>query len=104
MRRIVLLGVFVMAGAAVFWTNYGVTAEVAAAGSQPVVLRASLVLDGRGHILRDTSIVVENGKIARLDPKATGPTYDLRGPTALPGGSGAHVHIGSHFDAGGRRA
>ena len=104
MRRIILLGVFVMPGAAVLLANRGRKAEALAAGSQPVVLRASLVLDGRGHILRDTSIVVENRKIARLDPKATGRTYDLRGLTVLPGWIDTHVHIGWHFDAGGRLA
>ena len=46
MRRIILLGVFVMPGAAVLLANRGRKAEALAAGSQPVVLRASLVLDG----------------------------------------------------------
>src|ERR1700716_1048219 len=74
-------------------------------GSAPVViLRASTMLDGRGHILHDTTIVVEDGKIARLDRNAKGATYDLRGLTVLPGWIDAHVHPTWHFDTTGRLA
>ena len=40
------------------------TAALSAAhGQQTVVLKASTILDGKGHVLRDTSIVVEGEKI-----------------------------------------
>jgi len=70
----------------------------------PVILRASTVLDGRGQVLRDVSIVIENGKIARLDSNGKGASYDLRGLTVLPGWIDAHVHPTWHFDAAGRLA
>lgn len=70
----------------------------------PIVILADRVLDGRGHDLGATRIVVENGKISRLDPKATAVTYDLRGLTVLPGFIDTHVHIGSHFGVDGRIA
>src|ERR1051325_10943366 len=70
----------------------------------PVVIQADRVLDGRGGVIRDTRIVIEHGKIARLDPKAAGGTYDPRGYTVLPGGIDVHVHIGSHFGRDGRLA
>src|ERR1700746_2388530 len=35
-----------------------------------VVIGAGAVLDGRGHMLRDTRIIVEGAKIVALDPKA----------------------------------
>src|ERR1041385_6248241 len=70
----------------------------------PVVIQADRVLDGRGGVIRDTRIVIERGKIARLDPKAAGATYDLRGYTVLPGWIDVHVHIGSHFGRDGRIA
>lgn len=73
-------------------------------GTKPIVLRASLILDGRGNILRNTRVVIENGKIARIDEKAEGETYDLRGLTVMPGWIDTHVHIGWHFDADGRLA
>lgn len=47
-------------------------------------------------------MVIENGRIARLDPKAHGATYDLRGLTVLPGWIDTHVHITNHFGANGR--
>src|ERR1044071_1515986 len=31
----------------------------------PIVIQADRILDGRGQVLRDTRIVIENGKIAR---------------------------------------
>ncbi len=52
-----------------------------------IVLAASTVLDGKGHILRNTRIVVEDSTIIALDPKAAPVDYDLRGMTVLPGGS-----------------
>lgn len=70
----------------------------------PVVIQADRILDGRGGILPPTRIVVENGKITRLDPNAAGAAYDLRGYTVLPGWIDTHVHIGSHFGPDGRLA
>ena len=81
-----------------------VARQDAAAGGEPIVLRVGTVLDGRGQALRDTRIVIQNGKIARIDPKAEGRGYDLRGLTVLPGWIDLHVHIGWHFDADGRLA
>jgi imidazolonepropionase-like amidohydrolase len=72
--------------------------------SPPVLVRTSTMLDGRGHILHDTTIVVEDGKIARIDPHAQGASYDLRGLTVLPGWIDAHVHPTWHFDTTGRLA
>ena len=72
------------------------------AQSEPVVLRVSTALDGHGHVLHDTSIVVQNGKIVRIDPKATGKGYDLRGLTVMPGWIDTHVHITRGFAPDGR--
>jgi imidazolonepropionase-like amidohydrolase len=80
------------------------SAAMAAAQNQPTVLRVSTLLDGKGHILHNTSIVIENGKIVRLDPHATGRVYDLRGLTVMPGWIDAHVHISWHFGPDGKNA
>src|SRR6266516_3280974 len=56
------------------------------------VISASMLLDGRGHVLRDTRIVVEGSKIVALDPKASPVDYDLRGMTVMPGWIDSHVH------------
>lgn len=77
----------------------------AAAQSRPIVLRVSTLLDGRGRLLHDTAIVVENGKIVRLDPGAAGGSvYDLRGLTVMPGWIDTHEHITWHFGPDGKLA
>ena len=50
-----------------------------------IVIVASMLLDGRGHVLRNTRVVVEGSKIVAVDPKAAPVTYDLRGLTVMPG-------------------
>src|SRR5437773_693092 len=58
-----------------------------------IVIGASMLLDGRSHVLRDTHIVVEDSKIVALDPNASPVNYDLRRFTVLPGWIDSHVHI-----------
>jgi imidazolonepropionase-like amidohydrolase len=69
-----------------------------------IVIGASTLLDGRGHVLRDTRIVVEGSKIVSLDPKASPVDYDLRGFTVLPGWIDSHVHITWSFGPDGKNA
>lgn len=73
----------------------------AAAQQQPVIIQADTVLDGKGHILRHTRIVIEGSRVVRIDPNAKGKTYDLRGLTVLPGWIDTHVHITAHFGPNG---
>src|SRR6266404_3899185 len=67
-----------------------------------IVIAASAVLDGKGHVLRDTRIVIEGSKIVALNPKAAPVDYDLRGLTILPGWIDAHVHITWSFGKDGK--
>jgi imidazolonepropionase-like amidohydrolase len=78
--------------------------EQRAARGRRVVIAASLVLDGRGKLLRDTRIVVEGGKIVAINPKAGPVDYDLRGLTVMPGWIDAHVHITWSFGKDGKNA
>ena len=82
------------------------SASVVFAQDHPIVLKASTVLDGKGQVLHNTIIVVENGKIARVggSPPPSASTYDLFGLTVSPGWIDAHVHPTWHFDANGRLA
>jgi imidazolonepropionase-like amidohydrolase len=73
-------------------------------GGARIVIAASRLLDGRGGVQRDTSIVVENGKVAAIDATAAPVDYDLRGLTVLPGWIDAHVHITWQFGPDGRNA
>ncbi len=64
----------------------------------PAVIKAATIFDGKGGILRNTAIVVNDGRIVRLDPSAQGTVYDLTGLTIMPGWIETHAHIASHFD------
>jgi imidazolonepropionase-like amidohydrolase len=77
-------------------------AQFAQAQTRRVVIAASYVLDGRGHVLRNTRIVVEESKIVAIDPKAEPIDFDLRGFTVLPGWIDAHDHITWSFGRDGK--
>jgi imidazolonepropionase-like amidohydrolase len=85
-----------IAGLALAITVIAGTAALAQDG--PVVIRGGTVFDGKGGILRNTAIVVDEGRIVRIDPAAQGTTYDLTGLTIMPGWIETHAHIASHFD------
>jgi len=72
------------------------------ASQKRVVIAASTVLDGKGHVLHDTRIVIEGSKIVAIDPKAAPVDYDLRGLTVLPGWIDSHVHIAWSFGKDGK--
>ena len=72
--------------------------------SKRIVIAASAVLDGKGHVLRDTRIVIEGSKIVALDPKAGPVDYNLRGLTVLPGWIDAHAHVTWSFGKDGKNA
>lgn len=67
-------------------------------------VHAARVLDGRGGDLRDVTVVVEGGRIARIDrgrPRG-GATYELGELTLLPGLIDAHAHLAWYFNRAGR--
>ncbi|HKR02596.1 MAG TPA: amidohydrolase family protein [Pyrinomonadaceae bacterium] len=66
------------------------------------VIAASTILDGKGRVLRNTRIVIEDSKIVAIDPGAAPVDYDLRGLTVLPGWIDAHVHITVSFGKDGK--
>ena len=73
--------------------------------NQRIVIAASHVLDGKGHVLENQRIVVDGSKIVSVEPLGSGPgDYDLRGLTVLPGWIDAHVHITWIFGKDGKNA
>jgi imidazolonepropionase-like amidohydrolase len=75
----------------------------AQAQQRPVVIAAGTLLDGKGHALHNVEIVVQDGKILRVDPAGKNPaTYDLRKLTVMPGLIDVHDHITWHFGPNGR--
>src|SRR3954470_6597962 len=67
-----------------------------------VVIAVGTALDGRGGGIRQTRRVIEDGKIAAIDPGAAPIDYDLRARTVMPGWIDTHVHLNWHFDDRGR--
>ncbi len=75
----------------------------AQAQQKPVVIAAGTLLDGKGHALHNVEIVVQDGKILRVDAAAKNAvTYDLRRLTVMPGLIDVHDHITWHFGPNGR--
>lgn len=76
--------------------------------AQNAVIETSTAYDGRGHVLHNALIFIENGKITRIGTGAlagvagNAPIYDLRGLTVMPGWIDTHVHITYHFGPDGR--
>ena len=70
--------------------------------AQPVVIKTSTLIDGKGRVLKNQEIVVENGRITRLGDARQKPTVDLTGLTVMPGWIDTHVHITWYFNKDGR--
>jgi imidazolonepropionase-like amidohydrolase len=72
-----------------------------------IVLRAGTLLDGKGHALHNVLIVVQAGKIVRVDANArdqrdpAAAFYDLSSMTVMPGWIDLHDHITWHFGPNG---
>src|ERR1043166_1535815 len=67
-----------------------------------LIIRAPRVIDGHGHLLRNAAVVVDGGKIVRIDEPPRRADADPRNATVIPGGIHTHVHIGWHFNAAGK--
>lgn len=93
----------VFACAMLVWIGFQTLSQTLAPARR-IVIAASTVLDGKGHVLKNTRIVVEGSKIVAIDPKATPVDYDLRGLTVLPGWIDAHTHITWSFGKDGKNA
>ena len=74
-----------------------------AAQSSTVTIRAGRLLDGRGGVMQNATVVVDRGTINRIDRSATGKvTYDLSRYTVLPGLIDGHAHPSWYFNRNGR--
>lgn len=81
---------------------------VAMATAQPITIKTTTILDGKGHILKNKQISVDGTRITGISDAKGRATYDLSGLTVMPGWIDTHVHLGWHFnienrlDQGGR--
>ena len=75
-----------------------VCAALAAAQSR-IVLQAGAVLDGKGGVLHNQQIAIEDGRIVSVGSGSAKADYDLRGLTLMPGWIDTHIHLNWHMDA-----
>lgn len=77
-----------------------------ALAAQPIVLKTSTLLDGKGKTLHNQIVVIEGHKIAHIGGSAPAGavTYDLTAFTVSPGWIDTHSHIIWHFDNNNRFA
>jgi imidazolonepropionase-like amidohydrolase len=84
-----------------------VSALAAHAQNSLIVIHAGTLLDGKGHALHNVSVVVEGGKITRVEQNAKdlrvpgAAVYDLSTTTVMPGWIDLHDHITWHFGPNG---
>ncbi len=78
------------------------TAWAALAQENPITIRAGMLLDGKGHVRHDVDIVVQNGKILRVEEPRGHVMYNLVRLTVLPGWIDVHDHVTWHFGPNGR--
>src|ERR1700678_713615 len=64
-----------------------------------IVLQTSVLLDGKGGVLKNQQIVIESGRIVSVGPGKAKADYDLTGLTVMPGWIDTHVHLEWHMDA-----
>src|SRR5689334_10232565 len=75
------------------------------AQTAPVTIRAGRLLDGRGAVMKNATVVLDGGRIARVDRGGAAAgvvTYDLSRYTVLPGLIDGHAHPSWYFNQAGR--
>lgn len=77
---------------------------VTAVDAQPIVIKTTTLLDGKGRALKNKEVVIEGTRISRVADARARPDYDLSGFTVMPGWIDTHVHLGWHFNKEGRLA
>jgi imidazolonepropionase-like amidohydrolase len=101
--KLILWGAALLTAMLVTFASASVT-QISLPQTRRIVIGAKNILDGRGHVLHDTRIVVEGSKIVAIDAKAGPVDYDLGTLTVLPGWIDAHVHITWSFGKDGKNA
>jgi imidazolonepropionase-like amidohydrolase len=75
-----------------------VLAKFPAAEGKRTVIAVGTLIDGRGGVVRNTRLVIEDRKIAAIDPGAGPVDIDLSRQTLMPGWIDTHVHLNWHFN------
>ncbi|HEY4306290.1 MAG TPA: amidohydrolase family protein [Gemmatimonadaceae bacterium] len=73
------------------------------AQTKPIVIHADRMVDGRGHVTQNATVVVDGAKIKSVGGANGAPvTYDLTGMTLIPGLIDAHSHLSWYFNRQGK--
>src|SRR4051812_5580325 len=66
--------------------------------SDTITISAGRLIDGRGKLLRNVTVVIHHGRIARVESSGAvrAPTFSFPGGTVLPGLIDVHVHPTSY--------
>ena len=75
-----------------------VLALAAAAAAQPVIVKTTTLIDGKGRVLHNQEITIDNGRITRVAAASHKPDIDLSGLTVTPGWIDTHTHPGWYFN------
>lgn len=71
--------------------------------ADPISIRADRLLDGKGGVHKNVTLVIDGKKIQSISTATEQPTtYRFSTLTLLPGLIDTHVHIGWHFNKNGR--
>ncbi len=97
LNRLSLLSVVLSA----LWLSVS-AAPVFCQSSPIVTVHAPLILDGKGGVIKNKTLVIQGNRILRVDPATRGNVYELTGLTLMPGWIDTHVHIGYHFGPDGK--
>src|SRR5215471_452286 len=74
-----------------------IVVAVLAQSTPRTVIAIGTALDGRGGVLRNTRLVIQDGTSAAIDPAASPVDIDLRSRVVMPGWIDTHVHLNWHF-------
>ena len=83
-------------------TLLGLLAAATGTLAQPIVIQTTTLFDGRGRLLHNQQIAIENGRITRISAAKDKPDFDLSGLTVMPGWIDTHVHPTWFFNQDGR--
>ncbi|MBI4473938.1 MAG: amidohydrolase family protein [Acidobacteria bacterium] len=76
--------------------------STAVAQDAPIVIRAGTLIDGKGGVSRNVTIVVEGNRIRSVGTSNQRAQYDFSNLTVMPGLIDTHVHIDTHFGRDGK--
>lgn len=84
-------------------TRYiAVSVLAVAAAAQPIIVKTTTLLDGKGQVLKNREIVIDQGRIVRVSEAQERPAVDLTGLTVMPGWIDTHIHLTWYFNRDGR--